>query len=227
MRQFAVIGLGEFGLSVAKALSGKGQQVLAIDTNEELVREASDFVTEAVQVDSTDDKSLKAVGITNVDVAIVAIGTNLEASVLTALILKQLGIRHIVARAVTDEHGKVLQKVGATKVVFLERDMGIRLANSLMSPSVLEHIELSPEFGILETAPPKEFIGKTIRNLGVRAKYEVNIIAVRGKEPSPEGSYELNVSPKADYVVKEGDVFVIIGTNENLEKFKKMCHIER
>ena len=227
MRQFAVIGLGEFGLSVAKALSGKGQRVLAIDTNEELVREASDFVTEAVQVDSTDDKSLKAVGITNVDVAVVAIGTNLEASVLTALILKQLGIKHIVARAVTDEHGKVLQKVGATKVVFLERDMGIRLANSLMSPSVLEHIELSPEFGILETVPPKEFIGKTIRNLDVRAKYEVNIIAVRGKEPSLEGSYELNVSPKADYVVKEGDVFVIIGTNENLEKFKKMCHSER
>lgn len=226
MRQFAVIGLGEFGLSVAKALSEKGHQVLAIDKNEELVREVSDFVTEAVQVDSTDEKSLKAVGITNVDVAVVAIGTNLEASVLTALILKELGVQHIVARAVTDEHGKVLQKVGATKVVFLERDMGTRVANSLVSPSVLEHIELSPEFSIMEAVPPKEFIGKTIRDLDVRANYELNIIAVREKESSLEGSRELNVAPKADYVVKEGDIFVILGTNENLEKFKKMWHIE-
>ncbi|MBU3959207.1 MAG: TrkA family potassium uptake protein, partial [Candidatus Omnitrophica bacterium] len=158
MRQFAVIGLGRFGWSVAKTLSEKGHQVLAIDKDEELVQEASDFVTESVQVDSTDEKALKAVGIMNVDVAVVAIGTNLEASVLTTLIIKELGVQHIVARAVTDEHAKVLQRVGATKVVLLERDMGARIANSLVSPSILEHIELSPESSIIETVPPKEFI---------------------------------------------------------------------
>ncbi len=227
MRQFAVIGLGWFGWSVAKTLSEKGHQVLAIDKDEELVQEVSEFVTEAVQVDSTDEKSLKAVGITHVDVAIVGIGTNLEASVLTALILKELGVQHIVARAVTDEHGKVLERVGATKVVFLERDMGSRIANSLISPSILEHIELSPEFSIMETVPPKDFIGKSIRDLDVRAKHGLNIIAVRKKEKSLEPSSELNVAPKADYIIKQGDIFVIIGSNANLDKFKKKYHIEK
>jgi len=227
MRQFAVIGLGRFGWSVAKTLSEKGHQVLAIDKDEELVQEASDFATEAVQVDSTDEKALKAVGIMNVDVAVVGIGTNLEASILTALILKELGVQHIVARAVTDEHGKVLQRVGATKVVFLERDMGMRVANSLVSPSVLEHIQLSPEFSIIETVPPKEFIGKSIRAMDVRVKHGLNIIGIRKKEPSIKGDPELNVAPKADYIVKQGDIFVIIGSNENLDKFRKKYHIEK
>jgi len=227
MRQFAVVGLGRFGWSVAKTLSEKGHQVLAIDKDEELVQEASEFVTEAVQVDSTDEKALKAVGIMNVDVAIVGIGTNLEASVLTALLLKEMGVQHVVARAVTDEHGKVLERVGVEKVIFLERDMGSRVANSLISPSILEHIELSPEFSIMETVPPKEFIGKTIRDLDIRAQYGLNIIAVRKKEPSNEGVCELMVAPKADYVVKQKDVFVIIGTNNSLDKFKKQYHIEK
>lgn len=227
MRQFAVIGLGEFGMSVAKTLSEKGHQVLAIDKDEELIQEASEFVTEAVQVDATEEKALKAVGIMNVDMAIVGIGTNLEASILTTLILKELGIQHIVARAVTDEHGKVLEKVGAEKVVFLERDMGARVANSLVSPSILEHIELSPEFGIMETVPPKEFIGKSIRDLDVRAQYGLNIIAVRKKDASIEEGSELNVAPKADYVVKQKDLFIIVGSNENLDKFKKTYHIEK
>ena len=227
MRQFAVIGLGRFGWSVAKTLSEKGHQVLAIDKDEELVQEASDFVTEAVQVDSTDEKAMKAVGIMEVDVAIIGIGTNLEASILTALILKELGVQHIVARAVTEEHGKVLEKVGATRVVFLERDMGIRIANSLLSPSVLEHIELSGESSIIETVSPKEFIGKSIRDLDVRAKHGLNIIAVRKKETVAEGKCELDVAPKADYIVKQDDIFVIIGSNDNLEKFRKKYHIEK
>lgn len=227
MRQFAVIGLGEFGWSVAKTLSEKGHQVLAIDKDEELVQEASEFATEAVQVDSTDEKALKAVGIMNVDIAVVGIGTNLEASILTTLILKELGIQHVVARAVTDEHGKVLEKVGAERVVLLERDMGARIANSLTSPSILEHIELSPEFGIMETVPPKEFIGKSIRDLDVRAKHGLNIIGIRRKDAGADGKEDLNVAPKADYVVKQGDTFVIIGSNENLDKFKKTYHIEK
>lgn len=221
MKQFAVIGLGRFGLSVAKTLSTQGYQVLAIDKDEDLVQEASDFVTEAVQVDSTDDKALKAIGIKNVDVAVVAIGTNLEASILTTLTLKELGAQEIVARAVTEDHGKVLEKVGATKVVFLERDMGIRVANSLISPSIIEHIYLSPEFSIMETVSPLEFIGKTISELDVRAKHGLNIIAVRKKEVSSKGPSELNIAPKADYVVKEGDILIILGSNENLEQFKK------
>ncbi|MFH1782007.1 MAG: TrkA family potassium uptake protein [Candidatus Omnitrophota bacterium] len=225
MRQFAVIGLGRFGLSVAKTLSEKGHQVLAIDKDEELVQSVSDTVTESVQVDSTDEKALRAVGIMNVDVAVVAIGTNLEASVLTTLLLKELGVAYIVARAVTDEHSKVLEKVGASKVVNLEKDMGVRVANSLVSPSVLEHIELSPEFGIMETVVPKEYIGKSIRDLDVRAEHDLNIIAVRKKGPDEKA--EINVAPKADYIVKDEDVFIIIGSNDHLDKFKKKYHIEK
>jgi len=224
MRQFAVIGLGRFGLSVAKTLTEQGCQVLAIDKDEELVQDASEFVTEAVQVDSTDEKSLKAVGIKNVDVAVVGIGTNLEASILTTLTLKEMGVQEIVARAVTQEHGKVLEKVGATKVVFLERDMGIRVANSLTSPSIIEHIYLSPEYSIMETVTPQAFISQSIGSLDIRAKYGLTIIGIRKKEQADVKVCELNISPKADYVIKQGDVLILLGSNENLERFK---HIDK
>jgi trk system potassium uptake protein TrkA len=224
MRQFAVIGLGRFGLSVAKTLTEQGCQVLAIDKDEELVQDASEFVTEAVQVDATDEKSLKAVGIKNVDVAVVGIGTNLEASILTTLTLKEMGVQEIVARAVTEEHGKVLEKVGATKVVFLERDMGMRVANSLVSPSIIEHIYLSPEYSIMETLAPQIFIGQSIGNLDIRAKHGLTIIGVRKKDQPNNKVCELNIAPRADYVITQGDVLILLGSNENLNKFK---HIDK
>lgn len=227
MKQFAVIGLGRFGWSVARNLSEKGFQVLAIDRDENLVQEISEFVTEAVQLDATDDKALKAIGITHIDVAIVGIGTNLEASILTTLTLKDLGVQEIVARAVTEEHGKVLEKVGANKVVFLERDMGVRIANSLISPSIIEHIYLSPEFSIMEAVCPIEFIGKSISELNIRANYGLTIIAVKAKEEGKKDEYQLNIAPKADYTVKESDIFILLGSNENLDNFKKEYHIDK
>ncbi|MDO8603419.1 MAG: TrkA family potassium uptake protein [Candidatus Omnitrophota bacterium] len=222
MRQFAVIGLGRFGLSVAKTLTEQGCQVLAIDKDEELVQDASEFVTEAVQVDSTDEKSLKAVGIKNVDIVVVGIGTNLEASILTTLTLKEMGVQEIVARAVTEEHGKVLEKVGATKVVFLERDMGIRVANSLTSPSIIEHIYLSPEYSIMEAVTPQIFVSQSIGSLDIRAKYGLTIIGIRKKEQADVKVCELNISPKADYMIRQGDVLILLGSNENLERFKQI-----
>jgi len=222
MRQFAVIGLGRFGLSVAKTLTQQGCQVLAIDKDEQLVQAASEFVTEAVQVDATDEKSLKAVGIKNVDVAVVGIGTNLEASILTTLTLKEMGMQEIVSRAVTEEHGKVLEKVGATKVVFLERDMGMRVANSLVSPSIIEHIYLSPEYSIMETMAPQAFMGQSIGGLNIRAEYGLTIIGVRKKDQPDNKVCELNISPKADYIIKQGDVLILLGSNENLERFKQI-----
>jgi len=222
MRQFAVIGLGRFGLSVAKTLSEQGCQVLAIDKEEQLVQHASEFVTEAVQADSTDEQALKAVGIKNVDVVVVGIGTNLEASILTTLTLKEMGVQEIVARAVTEEHGKVLEKVGATKVVFLERDMGTRVANSLISPSIIEHIYLSPEFSIMETMAPQAFMGQSIRDLDIRAKHGLTIIGVRNKSRPDNKTCEFNIAPRADYVITQGDVLILLGSNENLNKFKEI-----
>ncbi|MEA3328593.1 MAG: TrkA family potassium uptake protein [Candidatus Omnitrophota bacterium] len=226
MKQFAVIGLGRFGLSVARILSEKGHQVLAIDILAEKVQEASSYVTQAVQVEITDEKGLRAVGIEHVDCAIVGIG-GLEASILVTLTLKEIGISEIVSKAVNGLHGKVLQKVGATKVVFPERDMGIKLANSLVSPRIIEQIDLSSDYSIMETAVPREFTGSSLAQLGVRAKYGITIIAIRRKEPvvTEEGKSEVresvNILPEANYIIKEDDVLIIIGSNKDIEKLKK------
>ena len=224
MRQFAVIGLGRFGSSVASALSKKGYQVLAIDSNENMTQNISDEVTQAVCLDATDEKALRTVGIDNVDVVIVGIGTNLEASILITLNLKEIGIKEIVCKAISEDHKKVLEKIGATKVVQPEREMGTRVANSLVSTSVIEQIELSDESSVAELISPKEFIGKSLREIDVRAKFGVTVIAVKRKIPSASKKEEeeiINVSPKAEDIIKKGDIIVVLGTNENIDQLKK------
>lgn len=224
MRQFAVIGLGRFGSSVARTLAGKGHQIIAVDINENITQDISDEVTQAVCLDATDEKALRSVGIQNVDVAIVGAGTNLEASILITLNLKEIGIKEIVCKAVNQDHRKVLEKIGATKVIQPEKEMGVRVANSLISTSVIEHIEISEESSIVELIPPKEFIGKSLREIDVRAKYGVNVIAVKRRIPSAskKGEEEIvNVSPKAEDIIKKGDILVVLGENENIEKLKK------
>lgn len=222
MRQFAVIGLGRFGFSVAKTLGGKNCQVLAIDIEEEKVQDISEFVTRAVQIDATDEKALKAVGIEDVDLAVVAIGA-IEASILITLSLKELGIKDIVAKAAGADHGKILERVGATRVIFPERDMGSRLVNSLLAPKILDYINLSDAYSILEMVPPRGFIGRSLREIDVRAKYGLNVIGI--KKPAKEGREKagerVNFSPKADDVIREGDVLIVIGPNENIEKMRE------
>ncbi|OGW75924.1 MAG: hypothetical protein A2Z72_08790 [Omnitrophica bacterium RBG_13_46_9] len=224
MRQFAVIGLGRFGASVAKTLAEKGYQVLAIDVNEHTVQDIVDEVTQAVCLDATDEKALRAVGIENVDVAIVGMGSNLEASILITLSLKEIGVREIVCKAVNEDHKKVLEKIGATKVIQPEKEMGVRLANSLVSSSVVEHIELSNESSIVELISPKDFIGKSLREIDVRAKFGVNVIAVKRRIPSASKKEEeeiVNVAPKAEDIINKGDILVVLGSNENIERLKK------
>lgn len=224
MRQFAVIGLGRFGASVAKALFEKGYQVLAIDVSEHIIQDISDEVTQAVCLDATDEKALRAAGIDNVDVAVVGTGTNLEASILITLNLKEIGIKEIVCKAVSEDHKKVLQKIGATKVIQPEKEMGTRVANSLISSSVIEHIELSNESSIVELISPKEFIGKSLREMDVRAKFGVNVIAVKRHIPSlskKEDEEIVNISPQAEDIIKKGDILVVLGSNEYIDKLKK------
>lgn len=227
MRQFAVIGLGRFGCSVARTLSEKGHQVLGIDIDEEKVQDLSEVITHAVCADARDEKALKSVGIENVDVAIIGMGDNIEASILITLIVKELGIREIVTKAVDEDHMKVLQKVGATKVVLPEKDMGVRVANSLISPSVIEHIELSEGSSIAEVIPPTEYINKSLRDIDIRKKYGLNIIAIKkkikivSKEGEVKEEEKINVAPEPDDIIREGDVLVVVGTNEHIEEFKK------
>ena len=223
MRQFAVIGLGRFGQSVARTLSEKGKEVIGVDSNEQIVQEISEAISQAVCVDARDEKALKALGIQNVDVAIVAIG-ELEASILATMTLKELGIKEIVAKAVTEDHKTVLQKVGATRIVMPERDMGQRVASALVSPQVLDHIDLSGDSSIIEIVSPADFVGKTLRELDIRAKHGINVIALKRKtrdKGEAKAKEKIDVAPKADEIIRTNDILVIIGPNERIDRMKK------
>lgn len=227
MKQYAVIGLGRFGSSVAKTLAEKGQQVLAIDIKEDFVQDVAEYVTNAVCVDATDEKVLKNVGIQNVDVAIVAIGKSLEASILVNLALKELGVPKIISKAVSLDQAKVLEKLGVSSIVFPERDMGERLANKLISPEVVEEINLSPEYSLFEIQTPAEFVGKSLGDLEVRARHSINIIAIKRKvKPSGKKTVGkplelLNILPKGDDILFEGDTLLVLAAYESIEKMKK------
>lgn len=219
MRQFAVIGIGRFGHSVAITLAEQGCQVLAIDSSEEEIEAVADFVTQAVQLDSTDEKALRAIGITDMDVVVVAIGVNKEASIMTTLLLKELGIKTVIAKAISHMHGKVLKRIGADSIVYPEGDMGQRLAKSLACPDILDNLELSKDYGIYEVIAPKQFIGKSLRQLEIRANWGFNVIAI--KTPKPEGKdMNINVSPLADDVLASGSILVVVANNKSIQNFK-------
>jgi trk system potassium uptake protein TrkA len=212
-KQFAVIGLGRFGSSLAKTLVKMNHEILAIDYRENVVQDMSSVVTHAIQADSTDEEAMKAIGIRNFDVVIVAIGENIQASILTTLILKELGVPQIVVKASNELHGKVLQKIGADKVIFPERDMGERTARNLISSNIVEHFEFSTDYSIAEVIVSTQMIGKNLRQLDLRAKYNCNIIAIKRGE-------DVMIPPSADEKLKSDDVLVIVGKNQELHRFE-------
>lgn len=212
-KQFAIIGMGRFGSSVAKTLSQLGFEVLAIDHREETVQEVSAFVTHAVQADSTDEEALRALGIRNFDVVVVAIGEDIQASILTTLILKEMGIPTTIVKAVNDLHGKVLKKIGADKVVYPERDMGQRVAHHLISSNIIDYIELSADYSIVEIKVSKQMIGKSLIQLDIRAKYGCNVIAIKQNE-------QLIIPPSAEEPLRMDDILVIVGKNSDLQTFE-------
>ncbi|MCL6638246.1 MAG: TrkA family potassium uptake protein [Firmicutes bacterium] len=214
MKQFAVIGLGRFGTSVALTLSKMGYDVLAVDTNEDKVNGIIEYVTHAVQVDAMDEQALKALGIRNFDVVIVAIGQDIQTNILVTVMLKEMGVKNVVSKAVTALHGKVLERVGADKVVFPERDMGVRVAHALVSRNIMDQISLSPDYSIVELVAPAEFVGKSLAESAVRMKHGVTVLAIR------RGS-EVIISPGAGQTVRDGDVLVVIGRNERLRNLEE------
>lgn len=218
-RQFVVIGLGRFGFSVAKTLAELDSEVIAIDWEEEKVKSVSDFVTYAVQLDAMDEKALRSVGVQNVDTAIVSIGENIEASILVVMVLREMGIKNIVAKAVTPLHGKVLENLGVHRIVYPERDMAARVAHSLIRPNVLEELELSKEYSIIELPTPKDFIGKSLKESQLRSKYGVNLIAIKRKVIEKGITREVwNVNPLPTDIMEESDILVLIGSNEALDR---------
>lgn len=212
-KQFAVIGLGRFGGSICRTLAEEGAEVLAIDRDEDRVNEFTPIATHAVIADSTDENVLKSLGLRNFDHVIVAIGDNLQASILTTLMLKELGVRKVTAKAQNDYHEKVLLKIGADNVAHPERDMGIRIANNITSSSVLDYLELSHEHSIVEVIAGAKMDGKTLIDLDVRANYGVNIVAIKENG-------KINVSPRADQEVNKDDILIIIGSDSDINRFK-------
>lgn len=215
MKSYIVIGLGLFGSSLAKNLCKLGAEVLAMDVHSELVQQIANDVTHAVVGDGQDKEVLKALGVRNFDCAIIAIGEDLAASVLTTMNLKELGVPYIFCKARNETHRKVLEKLGVDRVVIPEQEHAQRLARTLTSNNVLDYIELSDDHGILELPAPKSWIGKTLKDLNVRASLGINIIAVQcdGKT---------NVSPAADYCIAQGDVLVVLGDTYSLEAVQKL-----
>ncbi|EGT3615192.1 TrkA family potassium uptake protein [Clostridium perfringens] len=212
-KQFVIIGLGRFGASVAKTLYALGHDVLAIDSNEDLVQEISDSVTHAVQMDATDENALRTLGLRNFDVAVVTIGANIQASVMATLLVKEMGIKYIIAKGNSDLHAKVLYKIGADRVILPEKDMGVRVAHNLVSSSILDYIELSPDYSIIEIESPKEWYGKSMKELSLRSKYGINVMAIKRHN-------EVNISPDADDVISKDDIVVAIGSAEDLTKLE-------
>ncbi|MGE5630645.1 MAG: potassium channel family protein [Caulobacteraceae bacterium] len=217
MKQFVVIGIGRFGKALAERLCELGHEVLAIDKDEEEIQKISDKVTHAVTADAADENVLRSLGVRNFDVGVVSIGSDIQSSIIITLMLKELGVQYVVAKAQNDLHAKVLFKIGADRVVFPERDMGERVAHNLIATNILEFIELSPEHSIIEIAVPQSWIGKNLRDLNLRVKYGVNVVAVR----NANNDEQINVSPKADNEIKEGDILIVIGSNEDLKKLEK------
>lgn len=213
--QFVVIGLGRFGRSVTKTLIDNGKDVLAIDKDEKIVQEITPYVTHAVQIDSTDEIALEQLDLHKFSHAIVGIGEDLQSSILTTLILKDMNIEQITAKAKDDHHGKVLSKVGADNIVFPERDMGERLGNLLSSGNLIDYLELSPEYNMAEIRAPEAMNGLTLQSLNINDRYGCIIMAIKDEKE------EVNISPHMEDEIHQGDILTIIGTHKDIRRLQK------
>lgn len=212
-KTYAVIGLGRFGTAVAERLYALGNEVLVVDDNPERVQRMEPRVTYAVVADARDEEVLRSLAVRNYDCAVVAIGSDLAASVVITMNLKELGVPQVICKAEGDTQKRALEKVGADKVLIPERESGVKLAQAVTSSSILDFIELSDEYGIAEIQLPAAWVGKSIRTLNIRAKYGVNIIAIR-----ENGT--INVVPDADEPLAEGCVLVAVGANDRLTRLR-------
>jgi trk system potassium uptake protein TrkA len=224
-RNFAVIGLGRFGSAMGTTLAELGHDVIGVDSDEDRVKAVADILTLAAQLDATDERALRAAGIKDVDVAVVSIGENIESSLLVVTLLRELGITTIVAKAVTSLHGRILEKLGVSRVVFPERETAVRLAHSLVIPNVLDYIELSNAYSIVEVPAPDDFAGKTLKEIGLRSRFGLTTIAIK-RPGGPGGVDSTNIAPGPDDVVQRGDTLALLGSNERLGQLEQMLKRE-
>jgi trk system potassium uptake protein len=216
MKHFLVIGLGRFGRAVAEELAQAGAEVIAVDTEMSLVEDIRDRVAVAVQVDSVDPGALRSIGANEVDAAVVAIGDDFAAGTLTVAILKELGIEEIIARANTERERRILELVGATRIVMVEVEMGQRVAKSLMARDVLDHVSLGGGISIIYWTADERVVGRRLEETELRSRWQLNLIAVR-----PAGKDTLQIMPPPEYVFQEGDVLLLVGADARLAAFAK------
>jgi trk system potassium uptake protein len=211
--KFGVIGLGSFGFFIAKTLFELGEEVLAIDHDKERVDKVKILSSHAVHMEAADKKNLEAIGIQEMDVVIVSLGPNMEGSILTVHYLSSLHVKQIIAKALSEDHAKILEAVGASDVIYPERDMAVKTAMKLSNPNVLEFFPLSSGVEIREIAPPEEFIGKSLKELDLINRYDIQVVAIKGLVPE-----KTTLIPKADFVIKDSDILVVIGPKKQLKK---------
>lgn len=217
MKHFGVIGLGNFGFYTAKALFEDGNEVIAIDADKTRVQAVDPYSTEAVVLDATDKEALKSLGLENMDAVIVSTGTKISTSILISLYLQEIGVKKILVKALDDDHGKILKRVGATEIIHPERDMALRISRGLSRPNVLDFIPLADEFDLIQVGPPKNFIGKSLKDLHLRAKYNVHIIAIKETETE-----NFILVPPADFVIKESDILIMLGKSRDVRRIKAL-----
>lgn len=220
-KQFGVIGLGRFGSAMALTLTELGHDVVGVDSDEGRVQQLADIITHALEIDATDDKALRAAGIQDVEVAVVSIGENIESSLLVVMQLRELGVETIVAKAVTPLHGRILQKLGVSRVIFPEREMAVRVAHSLVMPNVIDYIELSRDFSIVEVPAPDAFVGRTLKQLELRPRLGLTLIAIK-RRSEETGAVVTNIAPPADDPIRSGDTLALLGSNERLNQLDQL-----
>ena len=217
MKRFAVIGLGNFGFHAAKALYEDGNEVVAIDLNKGRVQAIDPHCSEAIVLEATDKEALKTLGLEDMDGVIVSTGTKISSSILICLYLQEMGVKKILVKALDEDHEKILKRVGATEIIHPERDMALRVSRGLSRPNMLDFIPLSDEFDLVQVGPPREFIGKSLKDLNLRAKYNVHIIAIH--EIVPEN---FRLVPPADFVIKDSDILIMLGKSEDIRRIKAL-----
>ncbi|MBE5773827.1 MAG: TrkA family potassium uptake protein [Clostridiales bacterium] len=214
-RQFLVVGLGRFGCSVAETLCEAGEEVLGIDRRMDLVEDMRDRITQVVQADAMERDALSALGVQDFDVAFVTMGSDIKASGTITMLLKDLGVKKVIAKASDEFHGRMLEKLGADKILFPERDMGRRIAHNLVSGNIIDYLELSPDFSMAEILPDPAWVGKSLKELDMRTRMGVNVVAIRNGET-------LDAMPSMNTVIHADDVMLVVSSEENLNKLKRM-----
>jgi trk system potassium uptake protein TrkA len=206
---------------MAMTLTELGHDVIGVDGDESRVQQLADVITHALQLDATDEKALRAAGIQDVEVAVVSIGENIESSLLVVMQLRELGIETIVAKAVTPLHGRILEKLGVSRVIFPEREMAIRVAHSLVMSNVIDYIELSRDFSMVEVPAPDAFVGRTLKQLELRPRLGLTLIAIK-RQSDDSGTVVTNIAPAADETIRRGDILALLGSNERLNQLDEL-----